>query len=571
MLTVEKTHSRSFQNYIIFFLFLVAIWANVKSIFMNCDPDTEYAVAMSYRMLQGDKLFQQMWEPHQTSAFLCTLLMKPFVAITGGTTGIIIYLHTVGVLIHAAITGIFYSFMKKRTDIDTARLMSIFLLAVRPKDLVFPEFSNMQLWFSILLFLCLVYYLEHQDKKQWLLIASLCLCLEVISYPSCVIVWFPAVIVLWIYSSSRWKDILLFTGACMVQGCAYVGYFIVSCGDINTFWDTLLQIVTGDSSHQQSGKLGMGMFLEDFNVSLLLVAVCFLAAVLLNFLFARKKADQGVAIKKERFLILFGLLLFAVFLVECTILAERMGYAALFLLVILVALYLVKRCEVSERKIVVAGILLAAGSFTSTVLLTNLDLSCALMYLILGVAVSFIPLLRFLPRETDMHGKRVRCNLVLLFCVVVLFQRGTTVKSYAGYASPMKLGGIVRSGPAFGIVTDYLGAYVRNTSIAEWDHFVYSGDNVLIVEQDVVSALGYMYEDTTISAPSTICTPTFDEKLLEYWSKYPEKYPDVVAVQCWYGELKVDADSWIIQWLETECELVSVEEGTFWRYYRLKN
>lgn len=141
----EKIQRYSLQKVVLWLLFLAAIWANVKSIFMNFDVDTEYAAAMSYRMLQGDRMFQQMWEPHQTSAFLCTLLMKLYVAVTGGTAGVIIYLQAAGVLIHGAITFLFYSFLKNRTDLSTARLMSIYFLAARPKDIVFPEYSNMQI------------------------------------------------------------------------------------------------------------------------------------------------------------------------------------------------------------------------------------------------------------------------------------------------------------------------------------------------------------------------------------------------------------------------------------------
>lgn len=564
MLIGEKSRRRSFHNYILFFLLLAAIWANVKSIFMNCDVDTEYAAAMSYRMLQGDGMFREMWEPHQTSAFLCTLLMKPFVAITGGTTGVLLYLHTAGVLIHGVIAWLFYSFLRKRTDLDTARLMGIFFLAARPKDIVFPEFSNMQIWFSVLLFLSLLYYLEHQEKKRWLLLASVCLCLEVLSYPSCVIVWLAAVALLCLYSCEKGKDILLFSAACLLQGAAYVGYFVARCGGAGKFLEALYHIAASDASHQEAGKAEMGFFLENFAVSLFLILICFLAALLFHA-FGAKDAGK----RNSRFFFWFGSTLFVVFLVRTVILADRMGYAGLYVLVTLAALFLARKCEACERRIVYAGILISAGSFAATALLTNLDLSSICMYLILGAAVSFIPLRKLLPKETELGRKRVTYDLALLLCAVVVLQRGTTVKTYTGFSSPVQLGGVIRSGPALGIVTDYLGAYVRNTSIGEWGQFVHAGDNVLIVEQGGVSTLGYLYSDTGVSVPSTICTPTYDETLLEYWEKYPEKFPDVVAVQCWYGELKVDADSWAMQWLEKECGEALVEEGTFWRFYRL--
>ena len=567
----EKIQRYSLQKVVLWLLFLAAIWANVKSIFMNFDVDTEYAAAMSYRMLQGDRMFQQMWEPHQTSAFLCTLLMKLYVAVTGGTAGVIIYLQAAGVLIHGAITFLFYSFLKNRTDLSTARLMSIYFLAARPKDIVFPEYSNMQIWFSMLLFLCLVYYLEHQNQKVWLFLASVCLCLEMISYPSCVVVWLAVVILLWIYSDTRWKNILLFSGACLLQGCVYVWYFIVNSGGLRAFLEALFHIVASDTSHHQSGKAEISFFFANFRSSVLLVAICFLAAFAVSALIVRKKNRETGNTKKSAFAFLFGIFIFIAYFIKTSILADRMGYAALYVLVIVAALCLVKHCGAAERRLVVAGILTSVGSFVATALLTNLDLSSIFMYLILGVAVSFLPLRKHLPGEVMLFHKTIHFDLVLFLCMVVLFQRGATVKTYTGFSSPVHLGGVIRSGPATGIVTDYLGAYIRNTSREEWSQYVNAGDNLFIVEQGGVSALGYLYEDTGVAVPSTICTPTFDETLLEYWEQYPEKYPDVVAVQCWYGEMKVDSDSWIVQWLETEGEPVSVEDGTFWRYYRLKS
>ena len=43
--------------------------ATVKIIFFGFDIDEQYAVSMAYRLVQGDRMFLEMWEPHQTSAF----------------------------------------------------------------------------------------------------------------------------------------------------------------------------------------------------------------------------------------------------------------------------------------------------------------------------------------------------------------------------------------------------------------------------------------------------------------------------------------------------------------------
>lgn len=544
------------ENWIMLFLLLAAVAVNIKSIFMDCDVDVEYAVAMSARMLQGDRMFLEMQEPHQTSAFLCTVLMKLFVAVTGGTTGVIVYLNCCGVLIHGAVTGITYAFLKKRVDLHVARLMSIFLLTVRPKALVFPEFSNMQLWFSILLFLSFVCYLEQQERKHLLLLSSVFLCLEIISYPSCIIVWLPIVVLLWVYSATKWKDILLFTGACFVQGCAYVGYFILRVGSIDAFWRALQHIVMGDTSHHKAARPDMGMYWGYFGDSLIWLVGSLIAALLLNWVI-------------RRFILLYGLFLLLGLAIKIFCFEVRLIHVSLFLLMIGVAIWGCRYCTEQERKMVVVGMAVSVASFVATLLLTNMDLTTILMYLILAVMVAFIPMGKILPKKALFGKKTIKYSGLVLFCVIMLFQRMFTLKTFVGLSDPLDLGGIVRSGPAMGLVTDYMGAYVRNISETEWGQYVQPGDSVLLVEDGAVSTLGYLYGDTYVSAPSTICTPTFDEGLLEYWREYPQKYPDVVAVQCWYGELKVNENSWIMQWLDTECEVESVEEGTFWRYYRL--
>ena len=51
-------------------LWLGAILASAKSILTDTGFDNAYTVAMSFRHLRGDGMFEQMWEPHQTSIFL---------------------------------------------------------------------------------------------------------------------------------------------------------------------------------------------------------------------------------------------------------------------------------------------------------------------------------------------------------------------------------------------------------------------------------------------------------------------------------------------------------------------
>ena len=50
-------------------LIVLSIFAAVKMLFFAFGLDEEYQLVMAYRKVKGDKLFLDMWEPHQSSAF----------------------------------------------------------------------------------------------------------------------------------------------------------------------------------------------------------------------------------------------------------------------------------------------------------------------------------------------------------------------------------------------------------------------------------------------------------------------------------------------------------------------
>lgn len=75
------------------FLLAASVLATLKIIFFDYTLDEEYQIVMAYRNLLGDQLFQEMWEPHQTSAFMCIGLMWFYHIITGTYTGVVIFLN----------------------------------------------------------------------------------------------------------------------------------------------------------------------------------------------------------------------------------------------------------------------------------------------------------------------------------------------------------------------------------------------------------------------------------------------------------------------------------------------
>jgi len=76
--TKQLILSKRIEYLINVILILLSLLAILKSIFVSFDIDEGYAITQAYRMIKGDRLFDQMWEPHQLSAFFSAIFMFPF-------------------------------------------------------------------------------------------------------------------------------------------------------------------------------------------------------------------------------------------------------------------------------------------------------------------------------------------------------------------------------------------------------------------------------------------------------------------------------------------------------------
>lgn len=563
---LEQGKEKRFDKWIFGILILGSILTNVKNIFTSFNLDVEYALAMSYRMVQGDKMFLQMWEPHQTSAFLATAFMQLYLMLFHTTTGIAVYMNLVGVLLKGATTAVVYRTLRKYTDRRVLLCMCIFFFTVNPKDILMPEFSNMQLWFSVLLFCSLFQYIRNQEKKRWLFLSGLFLCLEVLAYPSCVIVYFGVLACLILYAGNKRTDILLLTGECVAGGGLYALFFAFRIG-VGELWRNISNIVLGDESHT-GGTLakwvGYGRDAAEILAVVALYAVLsYIVVKAYTFCKSRRTGEKRISPKREWYIVTFLLCFCIQDFISIITIAEETRHLVVYLPICILGWTFCKYCNAEENQACRMGIIISACGVVATLLLTNLTVLSSLAYGVLGVCVSML----------SCEGKGRRFGLLILFCGLTVFRSGFMVTSMTdnraeNRACIFDIRGIVRSGPAMGIMSTYMGPYIINATIEEWKLYVEQGDRVLLVGGGgKVDTLGYLYENTEVCIDSTICTPTYNEKLERYWEENPQKYPNVVAVDCWYGDLRVDKDSWIMQWLENEFRADRVVDGKYWRYY----
>lgn len=547
------------------FLWIAVILASIKSLLTDTGFDNAYTIAMSFRHLKGDGMFEQMWEPHQTSIFFTDFFMWLYRLLVPSYTGVMLYLQIVGTLFFAVIAFLIYRLLKNITGSVIAQLAAVFFFMFRAKQTPFPDFANLQIGFSALLFLCLVTFVRQQHKKRYLVLTAVFLCLEILSYPSCLLAYFPvAAILLW-KTKERWKNWGFFTGLCVVFGGSYVGYFIHKLG-FQRFVQNLANIFYSDS-HSGDAFISKQDYYSGILVAIAWIALSAAFAGLL-FWAGRKFRKKAVDSKKTvDFLVIYGFVLLVSELLF--LLAQKrtgLDWTCTFYILpaLLMALSFSSYKDMSEQERVIwlTGIFLAVSSFASTWLLTDLGLVTMIPYMVLGGVVSFVAF---------RHKKKQMEFFLFAICMLVTIHRGLVIWGYANKGNiwmVQDVNTIIRSGPSVGIVCDYMTYYLITYDAEDHNKFVTPQDSLFLVGGWLIDPMEFLLTDADISNYSTIDTPVYNEKWLDYLNQCPEKKPTVVAVSCYYGTLQVPEDSWIMGWVYENYEAVG--DGRYWRYYRAK-
>ena len=256
---------------------------------------------------------------------------------------------------------------------------------------------------------------------------------------------------------------------------------------------------------------------------------------------------------------------------------------------------------IQTRRILLDGIIGSGISLIAVVYLTDLTLIDSLPHAMLA---AFFAMVLFLQQtETvDCEGGAVACEgeavaregkvadwddkrpvcmnerpvrawiylMLVVWCLTAIFGKGYTLRSGTSYNNVLESGGILKYGPAMGTISNYMGAYVYNCDYEDWQTYLQDGDRVMIVVDQVMN-LGttqYLFKDVTISHFSIVNPTAYDERLIDYWKMFPEKEPNVIIVDCWYGELMTDPDSYIMKYIENDFGYTQVNDGRYIRIYR---
>ncbi len=558
-------------------LIILTILAAFKMLLQNFSLDEEYQVMMSYRNIMGDNMIGTMWEPHQTSSFLCTLFAWPYFKIFRTWTGIVIYLRVIGTLIHLCITLYLYKVFSHFIAKDFAFYVALIFFNIIPKLIMLPEFGGMQVWFGVLCYLTIIDAVEDITLTKLgtpgfrssckLILAAIYLCLEVLSYPSCILLLAPFLVMVWYFNpEKRLSKCLLFIGTCGVIGSIYVGYFWLKLG-AEVFFRNISAILNSDLTHTFETDAKLTSLANDLAYYFVSFSVLTIVALFLVQLPVFKKyfpSKNGVAV--------IGILLLLSNAYQLyNWIVRNTGYEYLQIhLAVSMCLGLWIYCFKLNNKdtftrYIWFGTIIGFLSLVCVMMLTDLPFITSIPHGMLGsicMLALFVSLAQNHPRF---------CILILsTFCFTTCIGKGYTLRGGMEYNNILQSENICKYGPAIGTVSNYMGAHIYNSEYELWQDTVSEGSKVLIVTDNVhsVNTIQYTFKNAEVCHYSIVDPTAYDERLLNYWSYYPEKKPDIIVIDCWFGNMLFTPDSWIVKYIENNFGYTEVIEGDYVRIYK---
>ncbi len=561
---------------IIFYVLLgLSAMAAIKLIFLDYTMDEEYQIVMAYRNLRGDAIFGQMWEPHQTSAFLCIAIMYFYHLITGTYTGVVIALRIVTTLIQAGLSIWLYFSLKRFSNKEEAALLGLLYFNSVPKLIEIPEFSNMQLWFFTVMVLALMeYYHGRKTTKAagWIIIASLAMALEVLSYPSTLIL-FPVTIgyILFKSGKNRIRDAMLFFFTDVAAAGVWL-LIVLRRISLSTLIQNVKNMLEFDLTHDLSGSTDgkfTGSITYLWQTALLILAIAAVAG-LLYFVF--KKLRNGFDGKSNLlfYLVLVVLVSNVAQGVFWFVLRTGYEYPMIHLLVLILAAIIVMLITKRIPRPYMYGFTGSVISILAVFYISDLQFFNAIPHGMLA-AIFALPILAFSIREVmGEKGKKILYALFLGVLLTAIVGKGASFKAGRELRTVLDIRGIMKEGPAKGILSDYMCSYIYNADYEDFKANIKDGEKVLIVT-NMVFAPGttpYLFKENEICHFSIVDPTSYDERLLKYWELYPEKQPDVIVVDCWYGQVMEQPDNWIMNYIENDFGYTEVTDGSYVRFYR---
>lgn len=213
-----------------------------KALFTGLEIDEEYALSLGWRLVQGDSLFYSMWEPHQLAGLATAPLLWLWRLVTGGTTGVLLFVRSVALALKAALAAWFYVGFRRKIGYWSSLLAALTLFVYTPKWFLAPDYVSQQLHFTIAAFLCLYHYYApggRQYRRPWLvMLGAVLACWSFLAYPQSIVAVLPLAAGLWRLGAKGGekrvgvlpRGVLIFTATCAVCGVLFLAALLRTMG-----------------------------------------------------------------------------------------------------------------------------------------------------------------------------------------------------------------------------------------------------------------------------------------------------------------------------------------------------
>lgn len=586
----------------------LTVLAACRSLIIGMDADEQYAVTLAYRLVKGDLMIQEIWDPHQTSAMLPALLIKIFLFFSGDNTFLLLYLRMAGILFQAVVSFIWYRVMRSEYGKRPALLTALVLFHTLPKWIVTPEFANQQLLFWILTILCL-YRFETGRKIRYCIYAGIALCFTVLAYPSCVLLFVPYVI--WLGRRER-RGAILLTLTCAAGAGIFMG-FLFSNLSFPEFGLYMKQILA-DPTHSAGLPQKLGAYCrEAAGLSLYLLIYLMIGLIIfyiVSGIFRKRSGRKEVFRGKDSAVFCLVLCIAAVDQVRMWLFEHTPTVHPQLHYLILYAmggfLYNTSSEEKKQGRSTLYSLawLPSLAGLGAVLLLTNLDLKASFVHLLPGMLAA---LLFWCEDRNDKASRRrtqnqcfsrivcaagggmsgsagkVSCSsgdsrrskaicrvmggccglaLPLLWVLFLIGARGYLVRADEGMPANVFL---VKQKALYGAVKNvycsYMTGYQYNSDYLFITENLEPGIGVLYIGREL--PIVYLINDMEVCAPSVISTPVFDKRYLRYYEMNPAKKPEAIIIDKGYFQAMEKSPGFIADWVKEEYDWEQRKESEF--------
>lgn len=540
--------------------------AFIKAIWVSLDIDESYAVALGYRLVRGDRLMRDMWEPHQFSALIAAFLAAPYIWIRGNTEYLVIWLRIAGALVHLGLGLLLYRRLRSSVSSFSAYVIVLLHLNYLPKWIQMPEFELIHYWCLLGIFLALHAYYTGGGKSRVLPAAAGCFYVcSILCYPTMFILYPFYILIMCLLerqycrASGRkvFKSCCLFTGGALLTGTALLAYLFsyMSFGDFRRY----LSYIFLDTSHgvyTMSEKWAMYLAQiqeqwKDYVGSLLAAAVILLVLWGLYRMILkvgrRQKEDKSSLLERKGVLKLFlAVLLLAGLLMQLEAVFGcllhngnqfylQARYIAVLLPAMVIGIRYRRRMGLWLYLCVIPGFL----SVAAVLFLTNMDTNTTYAKGFLGVLGSLLIFRQYACENLQstrweklfsllQGGLEFGMLAALLVCRLVLIRVSGCLP--VTVLAPLEK---MEAGPEKGIYVLADTAEVWNDNYRELDKYIDREDQVLYIGAE---SLAYVGMEAVLSTPSTLGTVVYNEMFLYYYEEHPDRIPDVVVFDKTFGE-----------------------------------